>query len=895
MKGLLLLLLAVPAPAQIDRQESNPFFQKLKAPWALYGAGKHQEAAAGFRAVLGEATAAGDRLAQAWCHYALGEIRKDKAEYPAAREEYTLALKLYQSLRQEVGGAFAISRLGDVEFFLGNMAAAREHYREALDVFRRFGFRREQAGMLGGLAMADDPDAEKLQEERLAIVHEIGDKRQEASTLHDMGDGLFVQGKFDSAQEHYTRAAALYQQIGDKTDLARVRTSEGRLHRAHGVPERSLDFYREALKLQEEVRDRQGQIQTIDAMAMAYDLMGQETHALELYKQALALAKATGSERIINFEAANVATGYIRMGKNHEAAEILEPIANLDHDHAHRRFGALSEAYYNLGRFRASFDAAVKSVEVARSHGDADYLPTALLHKANAESKLGQQDAALADAQECLHVIEEKRAHLVPRDFMKRGFAEATRYAFDVTIRLLSEARQHDRAVEVAEQARSRAFLDLLATREIQGARGDALSSLRQLRTQLAEQGQDPGSSKQWTSADPELRSLISVPAVPVAQLQAAARRLHSTILSYWVAPDSTYIWVVPAAGVIHFARSEISERQLKNKIKLLWSGVTGPSRGEPGATPPLPASPKPQVWKELYRALIRPVEKWLPSQPGSLLTIEGHGPLLMLPFAALEADTGQYLVERYTLHSVPAVSLLQFTERKRPETAGSAPKYLLVANPAALPDGPGGKPLPPLPGATSEISAIAHLMPAGSVTVLQDKNATEQRVTELAQRSSVIHLATHGVIREDDPLASFLALGRSGSGAAEDGVLTAQKVYGLDLHANLVFLSACRSGLGQISGDGINGLTRAFLYAGTPSVIASLWDVSDETAGRLVTGYYRAWLGGSDKARALRSAQLRLLRALRSGQVNIRTPYGNVALPEDPVFWASFVLQGEP
>src|SRR5262249_8477905 len=99
----------------------------------------------------------------------------------------------------------------------------------------------------------------------------------------------------------------------------------------------------------------------------------------------------------------------------------------------------------------------------------------------------------------------------------------------------------------------------------------------------------------------------------------------------------------------------------------------------------------------------------------------------------------------------------------------------------------------------------------------------------------------------------------------------------------------------GQISGDGINGLTRAFLYAGTPSVIASLWDVSDETAGRLVTGYYRAWLGGSDKARALRSAQLRLLRELRAGQVSIQTPYGSVALPEEPVFWASFVLQGEP
>jgi CHAT domain-containing protein len=121
------------------------------------------------------------------------------------------------------------------------------------------------------------------------------------------------------------------------------------------------------------------------------------------------------------------------------------------------------------------------------------------------------------------------------------------------------------------------------------------------------------------------------------------------------------------------------------------------------------------------------------------------------------------------------------------------------------------------------------------------------------------------------------------------------QKIYGLDLHADLVFLSACRSGLGEVSGDGINGLTRAFVYAGTPSVIASLWDVSDETTYPLVTAFYRSWLRGTDKAHALRTAQLGLLGELRAGRVKIHTRSGDFPLPEDPVFWASFVLQGEP
>ena len=110
-----------------------------------------------------------------------------------------------------------------------------------------------------------------------------------------------------------------------------------------------------------------------------------------------------------------------------------------------------------------------------------------------------------------------------------------------------------------------------------------------------------------------------------------------------------------------------------------------------------------------------------------------------------------------------------------------------------------------------------------------------------------------------------------------------------------MVFLSACRSGLGLVSGDGIFGLTRAFLYAGTPSVIASLWDVADAPTYRLISSFYRSWLQGSNKGAALRSAQLGLLRALRAQQIRIHTASGDVILPEDPVFWASFVLQGAP
>jgi CHAT domain-containing protein len=107
--------------------------------------------------------------------------------------------------------------------------------------------------------------------------------------------------------------------------------------------------------------------------------------------------------------------------------------------------------------------------------------------------------------------------------------------------------------------------------------------------------------------------------------------------------------------------------------------------------------------------------------------------------------------------------------------------------------------------------------------------------------------------------------------------------------------LSACRSGGGVITGDGIASLARAFFYAGASSMIVSVWDVADESAKRLLPAFYRSWLSGADKATALRASQLAMIRDLRAGRVTVATPAGEVPLVEDPALWAGFVLLGNP
>jgi CHAT domain-containing protein len=178
-------------------------------------------------------------------------------------------------------------------------------------------------------------------------------------------------------------------------------------------------------------------------------------------------------------------------------------------------------------------------------------------------------------------------------------------------------------------------------------------------------------------------------------------------------------------------------------------------------------------------------------------------------------------------------------------------------------------------------------------VTLLEGRDATEPRVTAAAAGKAIVHFATHAIVRDEAPNESYLAFGPGGDSTT--GLLTAREVYGLRLNADLVVLSACRSGGGRVTGDGIATFARAFLYAGTPSLVVSLWDVADEPASRLLPAFYGTWLGGASKARSLRRAQLRLLADLRAGTVRVDTRAGPVVLPEHPMFWAGFVLIGEP
>jgi CHAT domain-containing protein/tetratricopeptide (TPR) repeat protein len=859
---------AVQAPPTATSAAAPAATELLREGFALFDRDEYGAARARFEQVL--AVSAGDAAAEAEARRGLGRVLFRTGEYPAARAQLEQARALHRASGDALGEARAAGHLGSVVLMMGSRAEASALYAHALGQFQALKARTDELeARFNQLYVAADAAAQAKQiEDGLALARAAGNREFEGLFLQESSDFDFGQGRFASASLKLEEAVRAYEQAGARRELGRALNSLSRIERTHGQVERAFEASRRALAVQEELGDLAGALQSLDQMADARSELGAHAEALALYERALAIAHKTGSPDLVATIQGRLSRTYLRMGQPARAVELLEGVVarGVAPETGPVWYGQLSRAYVGVGRLADGLAAADKALELARTSGVVDRILPALHVRASALQKLGRAEEALAAAREEIAGLERLRVELVPDDFMRRGFADQHQAVFELTIELLSGQGRPRDALETAEQARARAFLDLLATR-------------------------DAGTA-------------VAAPAASADEVAATARRLGSTLLSYFVGDDALFIWVVTGEGKVHGERVAASADRVWELVRetrsaLRDAGARRPRGDEDGAELAtrgggrlLMGGGGARAWRQLHDLLIAPVRARLPRAAGSRLTIVPHGPLFLLSFASLRDAQGRYLIEDHALHYAPSAAVLQMTAR-RSRAAGVPGPRVFMADPAAFPE-EAGRPLPPLPGTRREVTASAQRLKGGDNVVLTGAEATEANVRRLAQGAGLLHFATHGVVRDERPLESFLALNRGPDGA-DDGRLTVQDIYGLDLQASLVVLSACRTGLGQLSSDGIVGLTRAFFYAGAPTVVATLWDVPDEPTFRLVSAFYSGLASGPDKARALRQAQLSMLRALRAGEIKVPSAAGTVTLPEHPVLWAGFVLVGEP
>lgn len=777
----------------------------------------------------------------------------DSRQFDRALQEFAEALRLAEANGVPLEIGRALQGRGLAFFYKADWPHMEEAYTAAAATFASAGAFREQADTLRSLTFSGRlswEDREQLVERGLAALSRAPDPATEGRLLHQLGDILFNQGRYGRSLEKLRQALPLLRAPNDRASLARLLTSVGRSYRFHGLADDAIKQYRQALGTQIALSDLGGAAQSENAIAVALAGSGRQRAALPHSVRALALAERAGEPRQVAFLRMNLADSYVKLGDPRPALPLLAPGPVGFHPEEPVRLLMLARAHLRLNQRSAALAEAEEAVAAARVVGDPEKVAHSLGVRAQSHLALGHVEAAYRDNAEALEVVEQMRANLAPEDRFRQNFSDTIGTLFTSAIHVLTRLGRHAEALDVAERARARAFLDLLASRDV------AVASASDAR-------------------EAERRRLIAAEPISHEAMRASLAGLHSTLVSYWIAPDEAHVWVMGPDGAVHGRRLTLTATRLRSLIDALAAGSAQPRQDQ--------ADPA----RVLYDQLIAPIASWLPTRAGSLLTIVPHGPLFRLPFAALRDSKGSYLVERHALHYVTSLSVLGQTSARLPHTGDRG--ALLVADPAVDRTRDG---LPRLSGARAEVAAIARGLAPRTVSVLTGAAATEAAVKRAAPSSRILHFATHAVVSDAGPLDSFLALT---SGAGEDGRVTSAEIYEWKLDADLVVLSACRTARGRISGDGVIGLSRAFAYAGAPSLMATVWDAPDETASVLLPAFYAAWRRSGNRAGALRSAQLELIRRLRAGEIVVRTPAGSVTLHERPSLWAPFVLLGAP
>lgn len=858
-----------------------------------------------FERALALAISATDRASELKARVGLAQAAYHLTDYHTAKAEGERAADLADTLGDQLEAAHAADVRGFVATATGDQTAARQHFKKSLDAYTALGADAERATALINLSYTlpgAEPGELEMLNEALAIGGRIHDTDVEARALHARGDHAFHAGRYDDAIADLHLAIEKFKEAGKPNGLADTYVSLGRMYRAHGQPEKALEFYDRAAEILEQTGDLRGLAQSINAKAIALGLLGRQKESRAAYEQALAIARKTGSDRIINFQQGNLAAAYEATGDRPGAIRLLEDVITRETDPylLAYRHGNLSLMYSAEHRYETALQHADRAIEYGLTSSNRDYLIDLYYQRASINRQAGRIDPALDDAREAVRRVEDLRTRLVPMDFMKRGFSDIHQSLYGMTLALMTQRGQPEQALAISEQARARAFLDLLASKNLvaTGAKPDAVtprpvtsfpvtsapSSANDEAVSASQSGQVlrgiAGAPITTRHEELTLSSYASTKTASAEEISTTAERLRTTIVAYWVDDEEVVAWVVRPGQGVQSTRTAIKRAALEGLVQ---------------AAVPKADSYDPSAYRRLYALLIAPIAKWLPPA-GSALTILPHGPLFRLSFAALADPRGTYLLERYSIAYAPSASAFAFTERLAQQSKSQEKKgSLVVADPAPISTPKGQQPLPPLSGAIGEAAAIREVFGREELKVLSRTQALEKDVRPELPAKRVIHFATHAVIRDDEPLDSYLALGESGDSPESDGHLTVRELYDLSLSAELVVLSACGTATGKPSGDGISGMSRALFYAGTPSVVATLWDVADEPSAVIMKGFYTHWLGGLDKRAALRRAQLDLLRRLRTGSMSVRTPLGNVHLDARPFYWASYVLIGEP
>jgi len=730
--------------------------------------------------------------------------------------------------------------------------------------------------------MGDYGKAEPLLDKALAIDKEVlGEKHPDTASDYDNLGVLYQEmGDYGNAEPLHEKALSIRKEVlGEKhPNTATSYNNLGLLYKAMGDYGKAEPLYEKALAIDKEVLgekhpDTAGGYNNLGGL---YREMGDYGKAEPLYEKALSIRK-----EVLGEEHPNTAASYINLGLLYlERGEIGRAFDIFKEQDSPEGFG---RCYLAEGRVDKALLEFERSLESTEKTSEKEFIIGDNIGLGLSQEGLGNYAGAKSRFSRAIEIMESQRAALSGasrESFLsgKVGAGFSRLDAYEGMVRVLLKERKpgyEKEALKCFERAKARLFLEMLATRSLRG-RSETdektllkdkefqvrLTSLQKLisRDKAAKERKEEAQqelyavSKEYESfikdirlKNSELASLITVDPPSVEHLQETLDP-DVTLLEYFTAKEATYAWLMTRESVRMFEIAA-GEKKIDQLVNDLLQSMKNREHFHKAA-------------QDIHDALFSPLRKEIKT---TRLIVVPHGSLHKLPFSVL-SDGERCLVADYDLSVLPSASVIPQVVQKRKAENG---KLLAFGNPKTDAD--------PLEWTEKEVENVGKMFPVSKVYIRE--KATKFLLKEEAGEPGVVHLACHGEFNDRQPLHSGLLLAKEGD---DDGKLRVHEVFGLNLKsANLVTLSACQTALGKVSsGDDMVGLSRAFLYAGTPSLLATLWSVDDTSTALLMERFYDNWRNKKmSKPGALRQAQLSL-----------------AAMPEygHPFFWAAFVLIGD-
>src|SRR6476661_1984601 len=823
-----------------------------------------------------------DRQGEGWDLGNLGIAYMNLGEYTKAVEYAQQDLAIEREIKDREGEGVALGILGNAYRHLGDYAKAIEYAQQQLAIAREIKDRHSEGAALGLMGNAyrnlgDYAKAIEYAQQQLAIAREIKDRQSQGAALGNLGIAYMELGDYAKAIEYAQQLLAIAREIKDRHSEGAALGNVGITYMKLGDYAKAIEYAQQLLAIAREIKDRHSEGAALGNLGAAYINLGDYAKGIEYIQQVLAIAREIKDREGEGLALGNLGAAYIKLGDYAKAIEYQQQQLAIAREIKDRHgegwaLGNLGSAYDSLGDYAKAIEYAQQSLASAREIKHRQNEGTALNNLGLALAHSGNLPAAEKTLLDSIKVSESLRAGL--DDANKVSIFETQTSPYVNLQQVFIAQKKTNDALEIAERGRARAFVELLASRQ---------------------------------AASASVSTTINPP--NIQQIQQIAKEQNATLVEYsTIGNEALYIWVIKPTGEITFRSVDLksldinlpeASEQTRVSAALGTRGLNeqdtalaemirgtrealGVSAGDtankqtanPSASTPANSRIIYPKLQQSYQLLIQPIADLLPTDPNAPVIFIPHQSLFLVPFAALQDPTGQYLIEKHTILTAPAIQILQLTHQSRQKVRQlSLPNNLVVGNPIMPKIGTPPRQLDPLPGSEREAITIAQLLNTQPITGSQ---ATKASITQQMLKARIIHLATHGLLNEvkSRDLPGAIALAPSGN---DDGLLTSSEILDLKLNAELVVLSACNTGRGKLTGDGVLGLSRALISAGVSSIIVSLWLVPDAATAELMAEFYRQLQLNPNKAQALRQAMLIAMK-----------------MHPTPQDWAAFTVIGE-